>query len=1019
MRIPLPIRTVPGRTSPAPGFRGILTLAGAAALLAWPGTLAAQECRVQYTAGGVTTTLTLAAGEVRTLSANGLTSLVNIGNNDVTSRVAGALGATADNLLINSGSGNVVLPPAVWNGQQLQRLTCGNFGTILDAQALLTWMGGSYQNVVDAAMDAARWGAEQMQTAATAPFQPQQATQSVTQAESAMSWLEQQWAAYSANAPQLPQLSDATFQANFPELHAAIAQTNAYGLGLTASAVDQAAANARQLVTSLQALGAKYDPSPLLGALAPDPARHFPELLALTEMSCPVPELSLQPIVDRLSEKLGEVRRLEGKYGASTAVRAEFQLVGEALAAFATAEAQRPCAAMGTELSRALSADFAALRSYLQGLTPELRAVAAGRFERGQEQFQQQVVALDQLTEVLLREVTTVQALEAGSVADDAEAEGVAAQLLALRRTTESDEPMVRTQVETLNSMINLLVTLDQRATDRQRRVVVFVETDLPRWLTAAAALAQEADRLRITVDRIEPLKAANSIPAAALAEVLARLGDVQTSIAELYNHMGNPRSLGMSIYQGLPRLSDALFELGAAIGLSVHEQQAAAVDNFQGEPGTAAAAIPPAIAEVIDALEAIFLNLPAFVADNARTFELKREVEAAVAALGRSIVELPVEVRDDFAASVAADALVSDGLDATARAGEDLAECITTIRTTAYAARDRFPDRLQAALQHVAGAAVEALPEPARELFALAVADAEALVTALEGLATARQEFTNRISALHETRDALLAALMSVPQPDVLARVQAALAASVALRDGVAPLIQAANAANSAAQTFHARWQNFMVALRTAELEASEDASAIVYQALDTSILNDEYTKTGTVADAWSTASTTFPSRATAFGWGELIGAANALSAQIAAGLEWLRDELALMAECYVGGEQVRAALAAPALVTAAAGQATAGLATEVQASFEDLNALLQPSLNIMDTVAGILAAGTALQQRVGNVGSVAGEAYTTANSTLVAQLQQHVTCLDQRRVAIVNTAYQLTSQIPGAALP
>lgn len=1025
--------------------------------LAAPTGVAAQDCEVRYRAGTSNTWIFVSrnAGEVWTGTVNNLREIQNVGRNDFTVRTSGALGAIANNRLIaNVGGGTIVLPPNVFLGLQLTRITCHSYASVYDAGDYLAEFGTSAAALAADAAETAGEAVAQAQADAAALFN-QGVEQLYTQANTLYTNANQSWKAFQDSVSSAGAQFPAAFAQAFPELQLAIDATADYTYGLPASTTALWTSHAQGVQQALMELDQSLGVSQTVNEIVSiDPAVAFPELTALQNTRCDVDPRPLE----RLEQREEQLERMLMEMGEAAAALWPSEIADpffRDLWAVAMRMAQGPCQAEMAALARSLQRDRAAMLAFLRNADRALRGVDVRALVRGQEEFGTAIVELTNSTgrmiQLLVDQEQLEQAVEFRAVevrqaeerlvgpTPDSGPGGI--QWLSPdyweRRARQGDPDALAEDAQALVTATERYEAAVRARGEGWDRVTRGWE----QWTRDAAALTGLVPRLRIGVRGVDELLAALSnppmptTPATAVREatdcVAAAVQRLRDEANELARISARLLAALVDSFQ-MPRLSP---ELLAQLQRTreAHERANAASRAVQ----EAFRALVTQVAEVNGDVVGLVGNLAQDPASPGYLTRVDGSLDdvgdgAADLVQRRALLERRWEIAVERAEErnqevqrlidmMLPDEALREGLirsrrelardrEAVRAAVQSVLACTGSLGRAATAAVTAHPTRLNAYVAQVgsivADAAAAQVPPEVRAAMDDALTAAAALLSAYQSVAGsaatvggAAQTFATAFAAFAATQASLdMAAL-----PD---RVTSARNAAMALWESTNLLLQARGQLNGPQNTFVARLATLQMALTNAGRQSAWNAAGIAYNVLDLDLISDEHGKAQFLAERWAAAAVAMPTRVAA-----LVGIDQNLVNTVTGMLSQMQTRLGQMNQCRAQGVSARNAVLAATLRSQAVAAATSGLQTEAQGVIDDLNSLLNPTQTLMGQLATIFNRASSLSDRIAGIGSEAVGDFNSLATTSVSGMNAAASCLQSGFNNVSGTAIQVQS--------
>lgn len=1008
--------------------------------LAAPTGVAAQDCEVRYRAGTSNDWVFISrnAGQVWTGAVNNLREIQNVGRNDFTVRTSGVAGAISNNRLIaNVGGGTIVLPPHVFLGLQLTRITCHTYATVYDATDYLAEFGTSAAQVVADATEVAGDAVEQAQADAAALFN-QGVEELYTQANTLYTNANQSWQAFqdsvSAAGAQFP----AAFAQAFPELQLAIDATAEYTYGLPASTTALWTSHAQGVQQALveldQSLGVSQTVNEIVSI---DPAVAFPELTALQNTRC---DLDPAPL-ERLEQREEQLLRLLDELRNAAAAAWPSEIVDpflRDLQGIAGRMAQGPCQAEMAALARSLQRDRAAMLAFLRNADRALRGVDVRALVRGQEEFGTTIVELTNSTGRMIQLLVDQEQLEQAVEFRAVEVRQAEERLVGTpgsgfagvdwlspdyweRRARQGDPDALAEDAQALVTATERYEAAVRARGEGWDRVTRGWE----QWTRDAAALTGLVPRLRIRVRGVDELLAALSnppmptTPATAVREAtdcvsaaLQRLRDEANELARI-----SARLLAALVdsFQ-MPRLSPELLaqlqrtreahERANAASRAVQEAFRALVGQVAEVNGDVVGLVgnlaqdpasPGYLTRVEGSLDDVGDGAAGLVQRRAllerrweiaveRAEERNQEVQRLIdmmlpdEALRRALIMTRRGLAQDRAA-------VQAGV-------ESALACTATLGRAATAAVTAHPTRLNAYVAQVgaivADAAAAQVPPEVRAAMDDALAAASALVAAYQSVTGSAATVGGAAQTFTAAHAALLSAIASQNMTILPDRATSARDAAMALWESTNLLLQARGQLNGPQNTFVARLATLQMALTNAGRQSAWNAAGIAYNVLDLDLISDEHDKAQFVAERWAAAAGAMPTRMAA-----LVGVDQTLVNTMTGMLNQMQSRVGEMNQCRAQGVAARNAVLAAALRSQAVATATSGLQTEAQGVINDLNSLLNPTQTLMGQLATIFNRASSLSDRIAGIGSDAVQDFNGLAAASVNAMNTATSCL------------------------
>jgi hypothetical protein len=1029
------------------------------AALAAPTGLAAQDCEIRYRAGGSNNWVFLPrnAGEVWTGTVNDLREIQNVGRNDFTVRTSGVLGAIADNRLIaNVGGGTIVLPPAVFTGLQLTRITCHTYATVYDAGDYLTQFGTSAAQLVADAMVVAGDAVEDAQEDAAAAFN-QSVQQLRTQANTIYTNTNQTWQAFQDSVASAGGQFPAAFAQAFPELQLAIDATVEYTYGLPASTTALWTSHAQGVQQALMELDQSLGVSQTVNEIVSiDPATAFPELAALQNTRC---DLDPRPL-ERLAEREAQLERMLRELGAAAAALWPSEIADpffRDLWAIAVRMAEGPCQADMAALARSLQQDRAAMLAFLRNADRALRGVDVRALARGQEAFGQGIVALTnstgQMMQLLLDQDQLEQAVEFRAVevrqAEDRlvgprpQSGPAGIQWLSPdyweRRARQGDPDALEADAQALVTATERYEAAVRARNDGWDRVT----QGWAQWTQDAAALSGLVPQLRISVQGVDALLAAlanppvPTTPAAALREALDCVSEglrrlraealelsrisarLLGALVEAFQMPQLPPELAQQLERTLQAHQAAMGANRAVLqsmqslarGIaSVNGEVVGLVGDLASDPAASnyLTRVDASLQDVREGAEELVDRRAQLDRNWSRAMDLNAERDRQVMAL----VDLMVPHEAARGALIGMIDELRQDVQAVQAGVQSALVCAGTLGQATTTALSAHPARLSAYVTQVGTIVAEAagalVPPEVRVALDDALAAASALVSAYQSVAGSAATVGARAQTFTVAHAALMAAISSQDLAILPERVTAARNSAMALWEQSNTLLQARGQLNGPQNTFVARLASLQVAMTNAGLQAAWNGAGIAYNVLDLDLISDEQAKAQFVAERWGNAAVAMPTRMAA-----LVGIDQNLVNTVNGMLQNMQNRLGQMNQCLSQGQAARTALLASSLHSQAVASATQGLQTEAQGVINDLNSLLNPTQTLMGQLATIFNRAASLSEWVSGIGSQAVSDFNTLASTSINGVNSAATCLQSGYNNVNANAMQVQSML------
>jgi len=1031
--------------------------------------LAAQDCEVRYRVGTSNTWqfISLNAGGVWNGTVNNLRDIENVGRNDFMVRTSGAFGIRADNTLIaNVGGGTIVLPPAVWTGLQLQRISCRSYATVYDSGSFLQQFGTSAAALADTALADARKAAEGARDQAVAIFNSGVEALAAG-AEARLAQTSAAWQAFRDSVTAAAGLIPIVVEQHFPELHVALTATGEWSWGLGPSTVALWTSHAQGAKDAILALDASLGASAALQeAFTVDMARDFPEVYALLSTSCSLDPAPFLRAGDRLNQLAAGLQALGSATMEAVWPSAIADPLLDGLWGIASRMARGPCDPDLRSLAASLQADRGALQTYLTDAQRALQAVDARSLARGQEEFGNGVAALGRDTGALLQMLLDQEQLEQAVefratevrqaserlVGETGRREGV--ELFSPqyweRRSRQGDEDELEREAEAL-----LQATERYEAAVRAREAGwVRIGDSWGRWTRDAAGLVALVPRLEIQVRGTDELVRVLSspprlsTPARALREASSCMGQaVQGLRAELTELRRLTQDLLSALkdafeFQGLsPELQERLVRIQNLLGETI--QRAAALEAASRDLGIQAGAVAGSVGALSgqlaqDPADSQYMDRVEMRLDNVRSsaeglVDARAAASAALAGfldaqkeLGNELQtflpQLPVgQIRADLERGW--NDVVLDAQAVQAGAQSALA-CAEDLRVRAVQARTATPERagmvVRQALAVLADAAAANLPPSLRAEMDATLAAADALLAAYGSAAGQVVQVGQKAAVfaavpVTSAVDLIQGGESSGGNP-ALSLMEDARSAAMDFWMTSLLLLQVRHQLQGPQNAFATRLGALAVEVGAAGNGAAWGAAGIAWQAVDLDLISGEYEKAQYLAERWGSAVYTFPTRLAALVGVSLPPALTQIQPSVTLALNQMQGHVSAMNQCVAEGGASRTALQAQTLVNTAASQAVQGFQAEAQGVITDLTALLTPSLNLLDTVANVFSRASALRDRLLGMGSTGAGNFQSLASTAVQGVTEAAQCLQTRSGQVTSLENQVTSQMAGS---
>ncbi len=1046
----------------APRIRALLVLVGTLALLLPAPVQAQSACEARYRVLGSNSwmTLSLNAGGVWNGTVNNLREIENVGRNDLMVRTSGIAGAIANNRLVRGpGGGTLVFPPAVWNGLQLQRVSCLAYATVYDAQDHLAAFGADAAALVADVTSVAQAAIDQARAQALELFGPAEEGLAELRALDVAN-TQEAWETFLSGAGAMAALPAATIQEHFPELHQAMVATEGYAFDLPTATVELWRSHAQGARASLEALDARLGVSAAAAEImAIDPADAFPELHALQGASC-----TLDPAPwNRLQARYVEA---EQAFGAFVEAAADLwpSDIADPLLRDLAGVVQRlgagPCDADLASLARSLAADRQALQRFLAEAQEAIRGVDVRALTAGQAEFGRGLSALGTSTGELLRLLLEQERLEADVGFRAEEVDQARTRLVGEdaggsprawlsrdyweRRARQGDPAQLEADAQAL-------VTATERYEGAVRaREAGWNEVgrQWTQWQRDAGALSGLVPRLGVRVRGVDDLLRALASPPAlrtpprALSEASACLQEgVRRLVAEveaLRQITGRLLDAVVAAFR-VPTLSPELqaqLERAREARNAADRAGAQALADFVRMGGHAqrvttrlvhlAAMIQqdPADDHYVTRLDASLAD----VRDEALALaEARLAYQGSVEAHGRAEADFRREVSrlaglvlpdSPWAPAMAALQGTMRGLEADGRAvaagTASALACTGDLVRLVDAAATTFPQRAQAylgAVGTIVGSAVVALvPERVRQATDEALAASADLVGAWGGVLTR----TNAVGAAASTF-LLASSDLALSQPrsleEHLVRITAAHTAATALWESSTQLLEARGLLAQPQARFQSSLADLAEAFHTSGMEGVNEGAHLAWSAVDLDLLSGEFDKAQFVAERWGAAAGTFPQRMLAFAGSSLPPA---MQNQMNVLMNTLAQRGSELNTCLSQGLSARAATQAAAFRSGALTSVMSGFETLATSVLAGLDSLVPPTLDIFAQAAGILNDAATLQARIqgmptsaaSSFQAVAAEALGNAStaSQCVQTRSNQIAALSSQAMAIMN---------------
>lgn len=429
----------------------------------------------------------------------------------------------------------------------------------------------------------------------------------------------------------------------------------------------------------------------------------------------------------------------------------------------------------------------------------------------------------------------------------------------------------------------------------------------------------------------------------------------------------------------------------------------------------------PPSLALMPQMLAQQQMTAEAARADAAKVETHLRGSAADALALGRALAALAATIRQgaaqqqDDLRTLAGIADTIEALRAAVWTGVPAMAACTAQRAARFAAAAQTaPQRLQVFVATLAQAPVVNVPIPVRQ----------ALDTTLERVAAQgprHATLAQRVAPLPATLAQLDAARLQVhaaafptPRPELPQRAQAYEQARQKL---VAELVAAVQAVQTVSQGDAAVASGLaMLVARIQEPGGAiaADAAPLAWTATDLSGFAADQQRAQAVAGLWQQAITTLPTRLAAAAAPPPVSASAPNTAAAQELWEQLKRDVADAAQCRGTADAHRAAIAQPARVGTAVGQATSGLQSQLQAVVTTLQGLLPPSPATSSQVPVALQAAREANDRVQGVPVAGRQAFLDATASARSGMGQAWQCVKSRTQQAKGRIAQLQRLLP-----
>lgn len=1051
-----------------------LILFGAAELLH------AQECRIEYTwvEGNwpnqveKSNIVTVQPGQNQTVNQMHITQIVNNGRNDAIIRTRNnANNAPADYHTINNGNQTIWLPLPNFSGTRLDRVTCLSYATVNDANDLISEFGGSAQNLINNAQTAATQGAQLAKNTMIDLVNVTTYENLQQQFGQNRQVMEQKWEQLQQLAADGANVGDLLLSQHFPELHEAIEATASLNINLPSRMMQNHQQNVQRLETRLHEMDGKYQVSSNINAFASiDLEDQFPELFALGSYQCEIDMGLFDQFSGEFSRFFFALQNMLAGYIPESGLPV-FNFTADEINQLTGIFAPPPCLNELIEYNQLVVRDLHQFMDFVTDIQSNLSGWQAEWFVRGNESVYQDSRNLLESSGRLMQLLQRQRELEqAATDAREEMDESYARLERSYGRFSHAGEALPTFIDQLLNPRDAEQIQQDanehQAAVERYQRTLAARDSgwqnigrEADGWSRDAASLASSVSRLRLNFTLVTDFSGLMgrpvelNFPAETIRLVQSCIISANQSAGTALNifsgaferYFSELNALIQSmipdeLYAALELRQSLIAQVEAGINARTELARSAAelgrsyvqLGGAYTDLGLVLAQNPldPGYISMVDSKVENLSEQASQISQRYASFDQERANAAPELSILLNVV---TEVRASLElhrGGLHGDLVellnLSISLESMLRGMNDMSDtakqCISDQLTLVQQALNIFPLRMEAFMKMTGELAMNLVPEEVKLHLGNLIGLTGDQISNYAELAQAYAEYQNlRQQTFVPAQQAALNALIPVPQADVESKLQDLMQAFETMYAQIDLMKSVTdNITNTDQQAVQELAQLTAWSINQGN-EIQKDVAELVHIVFDASTILSDLNQASGVYPLWADAINMTPQHVSGLLANEIAQRLEPLRSQVEQALQQLTTQTTAAISCTADAIQSRTTIANQSVNTATT-QATSGITSTAHSVFSNLQSLLNPNANVLNTVQQVITAGKSLMQDVQQSASAGQSVFESLMSTPYQQMQQAITCVNNRSATIQQRIDDLLvyyDEIEGASQP
>ncbi len=970
--------------------------------------------------------------------------------------------------LIKSGSVTLSIPPIPLIGKKLKRVQCKNYAAIIDAQSYLQQFGGTVSNIINQVTNTANSAVINAANSAKNIFSASSANTYKNNAQAAIAAVNSAFDGAKSSASNRGQKIRTNLSQHFPEVNQAVNASTQYGWKLGTAVLTQGEQNIRKTLSEVSRLDRKYGVSSTAATLVSiNLAKDFPELNQLKSFQCKLNSNSAIQFTGSIGGIASELARLDTKYQFSNnskkIMKTLISIPSSDKSKLMKSMNSKNCQRAWQDLGRKIASDSKLLEKYLRTVKAELLKLKAAQFRGSQGAFFREVQKLITATDALIRENQAQNRRrdnmdkadkahqkafnqirnDLGPIQDDLVKLPLGDLVVEAGLMTKEGLKMAYVPLWLFEDSKRLKVLLTREinaAKSYKRSIEIYEEGKIKlknkfnAFLKQTGVTISSAVKVRVKLPKgsrlISILKSPpnlkfllstkNTVVTCVTQFLQIKIEAIDVIVKAIDQYLKNISTvisevLPNDVKQALSQLNKALVSLKKkklnTADIKIFNKAKSNLNSllrnlwtqFKQDPKNSSFST-----KIKNLFKAISTSVNRFRADANKTSSSIQVYGRSVEPVMTAIVKLNnVLAKHKNTAFRDVKTFVRKALgfqvkwNSVKKLATDIKQCADKYFDLISKANSSFISRLQKLIGGKVQAIAKALPKNLKTKLSAVKVDLSGMLSKFNQLKSSINQAATAFEEMSTSRNSAIGSLVPFPKPDAPQKVQLALAKVNVLRQKLQAVDGKWKVFNTAQQKLNTDLAYLLREMTSIGGGVASDAVKLASQPFDGRLISSQVGGINVVFNKWNSALQTLPSRMAALVTG---GLSAQVESQVTQGLAYMNSKNSQLMSCLNTAITKRNSIGSSQQRNNAVNKVIAGLSAEVTAVKSSLNALMPPTLNILNKISSTMNKAQALANKIASIGSSASSQFASDIAGLRSQLSSAKSCVISKH-NLVNT--------------